>query len=273
MSIFFDTLLRIITHLLLGYSAVVFILYLAQNRLIYLPLSPKPSSEQVTQLGLQFWPDDTDQYRGFIAKQTIKNSRGTIIVFHGNAGAAWQRAYYMQALTHLGYRVVLAEYPAYGGRSGNVGERHIVADANATLALAYEQFGEPLFLCGESLGAGVAASVLAQSHIPVQGIILLTPWDSLPALAQSIYWYFPARWLVRDQYNTIHNLQDYKGNIAVIAAGRDEIIPPSHTEHLFNSLPAGSRQWRLANARHNSWPDFTSESWWREVMNHVEKSK
>lgn len=52
-----------------------------------------------------------------------------MIVFHGNAGAAIDRSYYVDALTPLGYRVVLAEYPGYGGRSGQPREKVFVADA------------------------------------------------------------------------------------------------------------------------------------------------
>ena len=49
--------------------------------------------------------------------------RGTAIVFHGNAGHAGHRAYYARALTPLGLRVILAEYPGYGPRAGQPGEQ------------------------------------------------------------------------------------------------------------------------------------------------------
>jgi len=38
---------------------------------------------------------------------------GTIVVFHGNAGAAYHRAFYPESLSKQDMGVVLAEYPGY----------------------------------------------------------------------------------------------------------------------------------------------------------------
>ena len=98
----------------------------------------------------------------------------------GNAGAAWQRAYYVEALELLGYRVVLAEYPGYDGRAGSPSEAALVADGIASVEQIYQRYGEPIVLWGESVGSGVAAAVARQSQVPLAGLVLLTPWDSLP---------------------------------------------------------------------------------------------
>ena len=57
------------------------------------------------------------------------------------------------------FRVILAEYPKYGGRPGKVGEKSFVAAGLETVRLAQKQYREPLYLLGESLGCGVAAAV------------------------------------------------------------------------------------------------------------------
>ena len=82
----------------------------------------------------------------------------------------------------LGFRVILAEYPKYGGRPGKVGEKSFVAAGMETVRLAFEQYGEPLYLVGESLGCGVAAAVAKQTSVPIAGIILITPWDTLASV-------------------------------------------------------------------------------------------
>jgi len=50
----------------------------------------------------------------------ISSPKGTVTVFHGNAGPAAGREFYLQALAPLNYRVILAEYPGYGGRTGTL---------------------------------------------------------------------------------------------------------------------------------------------------------
>ena len=166
-----------------------------------------------------------------------------MIVFHGNAGTAKYRSHYVPALESLGYRVILAEYPGYGGRSGRHSENSFVSDARKTIELAYEEFGKPVFLWGESLGCGVVASVITDPPVPVAGVILLTPWDTLPRLAQTLYWYLPARWMVRDQYDNIQNLKSFNGRVAMLMAEQDEIVPKRHSLRLYESLLEPKRLW------------------------------
>lgn len=261
--------LRLVFFGALGCGAVVLATYLWQRRLIYFPDSARPTAGQCRALGLRFWPDSGDGYRGFIGTAAPVGKKGLVVAFHGNAGGAWDRAYYVHALALLGYRVVLAEYPGYGGRLGGWGERRFVEDAKETVRRALEAFGGPLFLWGESLGCGVAAAVAADPSIPVQGVVMITPWDSLPAVAQTLYWYLPIQKLVRDQYDNIRNLQAYDRPVAVAVAERDEIIHRKNSLRLYESLIAPKRLWVFAGAGHNSWPIGPNEAWWREVMDFV----
>ena len=175
----------------------------------------------------------------------------------------------MHALTPLGYRVLLAEYPGYGGRSGMPSETALVADAKETVELAYQEFGQPIYLWGESLGCGVATAVAADTSIAIEAVVLVTPWDSLPNLAQSIYWFFPARWLVMDRFDNVKNLRGYTGPVAVILAGQDEVIPTQRGQRLYDAVTSNKKLWVFELAGHNSWPVQPRESWWKEVMVYV----
>ncbi len=81
---------------------------------------------------------------------------------------------------------MLAEYPGYGGRKGNPSEEVFVADASKTIQLIHHQYGNPLYVWGESLGSGVVAAAVSDSLLFVAGIMLITRWNSLPNLAQSL---------------------------------------------------------------------------------------
>lgn len=200
------------------------------------------------------------------APLNITSPRGTVLVFHGNAGSARDRAYYLPALEPLGVRVVLAEYPGYGGRPGQPSEASLVADGRETLRQVRATFGDPVWVWGESMGAAVAAQVGSDPAGPAAGIFLITPWDNLPELAQSLYWYLPARWLVRDAYDSRAALQGYRGPIGVLIAGQDQIIPPDQGRRLFAALPEPKRQWLFPSADHNSWPAGAGAGWWREAL-------
>jgi uncharacterized protein len=240
-----------------------------QNSLLYFPDASVPSDETLRMYSLDYWPA-RNEYRGFVGTKVSGQPNGTVVVFHGNAATAADRTYYVAALAPLGYRVILAEYPAYGRRKGTLGETAFVQDGRETLRLAVEQFGPPVFLIGESLGAGVAATIIKDSPVPINGILLVTPWDTLAAIAQEKFPWLPVRLLLTDSYDTIGNLHSFPGRVAVVGAERDEIIPIHHAQALYDALPGpAKRMWTVRGAGHNNCVAVVNPSWWTEVMDFV----
>ena len=263
-----DWLIRIVGYAAFAYVVFVVLVYFWQRRLLYYPDVEPPSEQQLQSYGLKNWPSGSKSYIGLVGGDELA-PKGTVLIFHGNAGAAWHRAYYSQALGAQGYRVLLAEYPGYGGRKGAISESSFVVDAQETLQLVHQQYGGPIYLWGESLGAGVVSGVIEHTNVPVSGVILLTPWDSLPSLANHYYPLLPTRWLIRDQYNSVENLKMFNGKVAVIVAGSDEIIPNKFSIRLYESITSPKQLWRFEGAGHNSWPYASGETWWQEVMTFV----
>ena len=215
---------------------------------------------------LRMWPDNTAGYQGIVSQKGPANFKGTIVIFHGNAGAAIFRDYYIAALEARGYRVVLVEYPGYGGRSGELSEKSFVADARRTALRAREEFGGPLYVWGESMGCGVASALTADTELRPQGVVMLTPWDSLLNEARATFPWLPVKLLLQDTYDNVANLAHYEGPVAVIMSKRDEVIPNRLTETLYKSLSQPKRMWTFENAGHNDWPSHPELEWWSEVM-------
>ena len=206
--------------ILLPYLILLLLAFLLQRKMIYFPetYSLQQQTEITQALNLQPWPS-ASQYRGLISHNKIIDSKGTILIFHGNAGSAPGRAYYIDALEKLGYQVILAEYPGYGSRPGQPSEQTFIEDALKTTHLALKYFGEPLFLWGESLGGGVVSGIVHNGTFNIEGIALITPFDSMANIAQHHYPFLLGKWLTRDRFNNINNLQDYTGNMAILSIG------------------------------------------------------
>lgn len=256
---------KITLYALIGYAALCFIVFISQRKSLYLPFGELLSEERARIEGLRYWPS-FDHFRGFISSEEPVDPKGTVIVFHGNAGAAYHRDYYVRALSRQNLRVILAEYPGYGGRAGAPSEAVLVEDAVETIRFAHQEYGEPLFLWGESLGGGVVSGAVRKTDIPIKGLVMFTPWDTLPNLAQTHYWYLPARWLVLDKYNNIDNLQGYEGNIAVVLAENDEVVPVQHGKKLYDSITANKKLWSFEGVTHNEMPVGPELGWWKEVI-------
>jgi pimeloyl-ACP methyl ester carboxylesterase len=256
--------------ILLTYLLFLLIVFLFQQKLIYFPDTYSLAEQQqlADQSNLKLWPS-TGDYRGLISKTSQTTGKGTVIVFHGNAGSATDRTYYRDALERLGYRVILAEYPGYAARSGDLSEQALVADGIQTAKQALNDFGEPIFLWGESLGGGVASGIVQSGQVPVKGIILVTPFTSMADVAQHHYWFLLAKWLIRDKFNNVRNLQNYRGSTAVLVAENDEIIPTKYSLKLFESLHHRKKLWTFKGVGHNTLPMADELSWWQEVMQFV----
>lgn len=237
-------------------------LAMLQDDLIYFPENPPQAGvlAEARRAGLTPWPDENG-YRGLLREPEGK-AVGTLVLFHGNAGHAGQRDWYADQLVRLGLRVILAEYPGYGSRGGQLGETALVADAAETLARVRGQFPGPLLVAGESLGAGVAAAVSADAT----ALLLITPWDSLASVARHHYPWFPASLLLRDRYDSVANLAAYRGRVAVVVAEHDSIVPPEASRRLFETLGEPKRLWSVPGADHNDWMTGVNAAWWTSVV-------
>jgi pimeloyl-ACP methyl ester carboxylesterase len=264
--------MRLLKIVLSFYVAFVLICFLSQNSLLYHPF-PRSVAETVDdgdRAGLVLWPQADLNYRGLIDETAHGPAkRGTIICVHGNGGNAPNRYYYRDALQPLGFNVLLYEYPGFGARPGTLRENVIVNDLRKTIQRAQQELGGPVYLLGESLGCGVVASAAADPVVPVAGIILITPWDTLVHVAQDRFWFLPVQYLVNDHFDSVSNLKEHYQPIAVAIAEEDEIIPPRLGHHLYETLPEPKKLWVFKNAGHNNWPKNPDLKWWQEMTDFI----
>src|SRR5215472_16216501 len=212
------------------------LLYVFQRRLIYFP----------TRVSHAQWEDEARTIFGpqasvlapydalVIEPNAGSPVVGTAIWFHGNAGMALDRAMFVPVFLERGLRLILAEYPGYGARSGAPSESALVDDAGALYATVVQRYGDqPILLVGESLGGGVAVQVAARrSSRPPSRLILLTPFLSVAETAARVYWFLPARYLVRDTFDSVGQLSNYGGPVAVLVAGKDQVVGASQGREL-----------------------------------------
>ena len=250
-------LLTVVTAVLL-----VAVIRIWQHRLLYFPA--QATVEAVVTDELRAWPSP-QRFRGLVAEPSGA-IRGTAIVFHGNAGHVGHRARYARDLMPLGLRVVLAEYPGYGPRAGKPGEASLVADAAETIVLAHRQYGGPLVLIGESLGAAVAAAAAARQRSLTTGLILITPWDRLASVASHHYPWLPVKSMLRDRYDIQTRLADFDRPVVVAVAERDSLVPARFGTALHAALGGPKLLMVIKASGHNDWPERIDAIWWRAAI-------
>jgi len=148
---------------------------------------------------------------------------------------------------------LLMDYRSYGQSAGAPSEKALVADAITLYDHAVKQPGaDParIYAFGRSLGSGVAVALAAER--PLAGIILVTPFDSLAAVAKRYYWYLPVDWMLKHRFDSITRAPQLRTPLLCLIAERDEVIPAVHGERLCDAWGGAKRKVVLLEARHNT---------------------
>jgi pimeloyl-ACP methyl ester carboxylesterase len=210
------------------YLVFAALLFVFQRAFIYLPsVKYEHSFEQIT-----LENDDVNI-------QVIMLNRGNenaLIYFGGNAEAIIHNALKF-SITFPTRTIYLVNYRGYGGSSGKPTEAGLFSDATAifdNVSPAHKNIA----VIGRSLGSGIAMHLAANRA--VNQVVLITPYDSILAIAKKQFPVFPISLLLKDQYDSVGLANKVSAPVLVLAGGKDRIIPLSHSQKLVDAL--GSRK-------------------------------
>jgi pimeloyl-ACP methyl ester carboxylesterase len=260
-------LLRILLLLVALATAGLALAWLLQRRLLYFPerTDREAAERRARALGLEPWTDG-GVLLGWRAR--TPGARGRLVVFHGNAGSALDRVSIARAFARaapaLPLDVYLAEYPGYGPCPGDPTQPALLSAARAAIAAARREGGGPLLVVGESLGSAVALAAAEAPH-EVDGLVLVTPLASVPAVARRHYPLVPA-FLLRDRWRVDEALPRYGGPVAFLVAGRDEVVFADLGVALHDAYPGRKAMWVEEGATHNGLDWHPDRARWREVV-------
>jgi hypothetical protein len=232
---------RIAGILLVGYLAIVAVVYFSQRSMLFFPTHRTPVSS------LSPWSDGGLTI-GYCRE--APNPRTIWLMMHGNAGQAADRGYVLQRMSEQDSLYVL-EYPGYGSRPGTPSREAMNGAASAAYRLLRSGHrATPVCVLGESIGSGPACE-LARERIAPEKIVLIVPFDSLAKLAGERFPFLPVRLLLRDAWDNTEALRDYTGPVDIFGATEDVVIPMGHARALANQV----RQARFIafEGGHNDW--------------------
>ena len=236
------SLLGITAVTVLAYAGVCALLYAMQRSLMYFPQYTRVDAA-ATDFAIE---RDGVRLRGWVIG---RGGRDPILYFGGNAERIEANHEDFVRL-FPGRTVYLLAYRGYGASEGSPNETALVEDAVALFDEVRRRHpDQPIAVIGRSLGSGVASALASQR--PVARLALVTPFDSMAAVAQSHYRWLPVRWLLRDRYDSARALRSYAGPILIVRAGRDEVIPAANTDRLIAALPKPPRVIDLGAVNHN----------------------
>ena len=153
-----------------------------------------------------------------------------ILGFAGNAWNAQDAATYLHEL-FPDDQVVVFHYRGYAPSTGTPSADALLADAPLIYDFAVDRLKpRRVVAVGFSIGSGIAAQLAVGR--PLDGVILVTPFDSLKAVAQSMYPWLPIGPFFQHEIDAAAALERTSVPVAIIAAEHDELIPTTRTEAL-----------------------------------------
>lgn len=181
-----------------------------------------------------------------------------VIFAHGNGELADDWVDIFAPMRAWGWAVLLLEYPGYGGSPGTPSEASIRAAVLAAFdwAAADLRFDMTRVVgYGRSLGGGAVAHLAAAR--PLAALVLESSFTSTRPLAAA---FRVPGWLVRDPFDSLEALKDYRGPLLVVHGSEDTLVPVGEGRQLaaavpgaeFHALPCGHndcpRPWPIIRA-------------------------
>ncbi|WP_254963359.1 MULTISPECIES: alpha/beta fold hydrolase [unclassified Cyanobium] len=216
----------------LAYLGLCGALFLGQGALLYFPQPPSGEADgELLALPMAGGPPGSR----VLASVRRRHGPKALLYFGGNAEAVAGQLPLLEA-AFPDHALYLMHYRGYGGSSGQPSEQALFADALALFDRVRTDH-DHIAVLGRSLGSGVAVHLAA--HRPVAGLVLVTPFDSIEAVASQQFPLVPMALLLRDKYRSWADAPRVNAPTLLIAAERDEVIPRANTDALLSHFRPG----------------------------------
>lgn len=215
-------LLRIAAALLLLYALVIGYFYFNQRNLLF-PI-PRPRTPAIP--GAQLLHIDGEGGSVVALYIPARPGNPTLAHFHGNQQQLADMQPIAQRYAGQGLGFFAIEFPGYGLAGGSPSETAIYTAAERALAYLRDtlQVSEAAtIIYGQSLGTGAAVEMAARGR--GSRLILIAPYTSIADEAAFHYPFLPARWIVKDRFDSFARAPQVKQPVLIIHGTDDEVVP------------------------------------------------
>ncbi|MBP6881006.1 MAG: alpha/beta hydrolase [Candidatus Pacebacteria bacterium] len=186
--------------------------------------------------------------RGYFTKRSQEK---VIVFYHGNAGSACDRDYLDSFFAEQNYSTYFVEYSGYGETGNKPSMQKLLKNVDDTIDFLKTEDFRHITVVGESVGVGLAS--YHALHSPIGNLILITAYSNLASVAFSHYPVYPMRLLLLNNFTPDTWLSQYEGQVSVILAGDDEVIPNKFGRRLYENIPSNlKKMYIVENAGHNT---------------------
>lgn len=243
-------------YIIIGYLALIAIVYLVQEFFIFKPEKLRADFEYKYDVPFEELFFDIEpgvRINGLHFK--TQKPLGLILYFHGNSRSIKGWAKYAKDFYRYNYDVVLVDYRGFGKSTGKRSEHDMLKDMQFvydTLAVEYTE--HHIIVYGRSLGSGFAAKI-ASDNKP-RYLILDAPYFNFRKVIERFLPILPIRYLLRYHLRTDKWIRHVNCHTYILHGTRDWLIPISNSEKLQAINPHKITLIRIEGGGHNNLPTF-----------------
>jgi pimeloyl-ACP methyl ester carboxylesterase len=247
---------EVIIYIIAGYSVLIIIVYLVQERFIFKP--EKLHQDFLYKYDAPFKELFFDVEQGVRINGLhfyVKDPHGLVLYFHGNTRSIKGWAKYAKDFYRYNYDVVLVDYRGFGKSTGKKSEKDMLNDMQHVYdTLKAEYHENHIIVYGRSLGSGFATK-LASENSP-RYLILDAPYFSFRKAVQRFLPILPMRFLLRYHWQTDKWIRKVNCHTYILHGTRDWMIPVKQSEQLQSLNPRKITLIRIHGGGHNNLPSF-----------------
>lgn len=245
--------------------AIVILIYVYQERLIYMPTFPPGSRTDVwtpDRFGMRYETVTVSAADGCVTtnyyipwrhhhQDTGGGRRKAVVFCHANAGNLGHRLPIIRKIRDsIDVAVFMPSYRGYGKSEGKPDEAGIRMDVQAGLDWFIDRLDQlkveyDLYAFGQSIGGAVAIDLVARNQNRFAGLIVENTFTSLPDLIPHVLPVLaPMKYLCRQRWPSLERLRSFEGGkvrVLILSGEADLLIPPRHSQLLFEAVDGGDR--------------------------------
>jgi fermentation-respiration switch protein FrsA (DUF1100 family) len=224
-----------------------------ENFFIFYPdreLEFHPADWHLTFEDVYFEAEDKTRLHGWFFPQ--KGNPPVIMFCHGNAGNICHRLENVKLLLDQNLQVFIFDYRGYGKSKGRPSETGIYRDGMAAYDFLVIQKNIPperIVLFGRSLGAAVAIEIALKRK--VRALITESAFTSTKGMARTMLLFMPFSFFLPPHYNNLDKITRINVPKLIIHGEKDEIVPFSMGQKLYENAQAPKYFYSIKNAGHN----------------------
>ncbi|OQY50967.1 MAG: hypothetical protein B6240_00550 [Desulfobacteraceae bacterium 4572_87] len=236
-------------------GVVIFICFYSQieNFFVFHPqteLDMTPDRMNLRHESITFKATDGTKLHGWFFP--LPRESPVMLFCHGNAGNISHRLHNIRELLKQGFQVFIFDYRGYGKSNGRPSREGVFLDGLAAYDCLRNRLGIPpdrIVLFGRSLGAAVATEIAVQRQ--ANKLILESAFTSTKAMARTMPLFALLSPFLPAHYNNLEKIKDIAIPKLIIHGNRDEIIPFTMGEQLFEAAPEPKAFYAIEGAGHN----------------------